>query len=373
MTRLVVPGLCALFLLLAGYCGWAAEGKGGTAVTTGERVVLDGVDRYRVVEPVAEAVRIVLAYRGEKVSPAYVQGLSGAAFKVAGPCPCAPTCWGTMEPAKLARLFGYEVEQIDVGAPYDAKAFPAEASEAARKARMQAALLRIKDEIRAKRPVVLVHAFTYWEYDVVCGFDESTHELYGRGSYDAMRVDAYTHAGELRALAATEIGGGPYAVLIGAKTGSLDAKEAELAALREAVAHAHTQASGKALLMGLECYDAWIGRYRHQGDHMTAKGLPPDEYPLGILPSTRQAASEFMTELAAKYPAAKAHLELAAEEFTRESEALAAARARRGTLKESPTEEECARMAGLLSQARAMYALAIDDIGRAIPLLEAAK
>ena len=54
-------------------------------------MVLQGVDRYRVTEPMFEGVRIILNYRGEQYSPEYIQGISGAAFRIAGICPCAPT------------------------------------------------------------------------------------------------------------------------------------------------------------------------------------------------------------------------------------------------------------------------------------------
>ncbi len=344
-------------------------GPAWSAGKAASRVVLEGVDQYRVVEPVAEAVRVVMGYRGEKYSPAYVQGISGAAFRISGPCPCAPTSWGTMGPAELAKLFGYEAEQIDIGAPYGDPAKVPGASEEERRKRMQAALARVRDEVRAKRPAILVQAFTTWEWDVVCGFDEGRHELYGRGSYDAMRTDAYTQADEMHALGATEIGGGPYAVLIGEKTGTFNAKAAEVAALRGAVEHA--RAPGVKQAMGLECYDVWISRYRHQGNHMTPSGAAPDEYPLSILPSTREAAAAFMHEVAPKYPAAKANLESASEDFALESQALAAARQVRATMGEKPSEEQCARMAGLLSRARAMYALAVDEIARALPKMEA--
>ncbi len=55
-----------------------------------KRVVLDGVDRYRVIEPLFEGIRIILSHRGEEYSPAYIQGISGAAFRIAGICPCTP-------------------------------------------------------------------------------------------------------------------------------------------------------------------------------------------------------------------------------------------------------------------------------------------
>jgi hypothetical protein len=270
-----------------------------------------------------------------------------------------------MSPQDLVQLFGYDMEHLDVGGPYSREASGPD-REAERKGRMETALARIKEEIRAGRPALLVQAFTMWEYDVVCGFDEETHELYGRGSYAGL--EEYAHADEMRALGATEIGGGPYAILIGEKSGQFDARTAELAALREAVAHAHS--GGVGLAEGLECYDLWINRYRRKGSFMVPKETPSDEYSLGILPSTRQAASQFMSELAEGYPKAKANLEMAGDHFALEAAALGAARTLRAGVEDPPSEEQCVRMAGLLSSARAMYALAIDEIARALPKME---
>ena len=66
-------------------------------------VTLEGVDRYQVVEPMFEGLRVILSYRGEPYSPAYIQGISGAAFRVGGICPCAPTCGTAMQPQDLAQ------------------------------------------------------------------------------------------------------------------------------------------------------------------------------------------------------------------------------------------------------------------------------
>lgn len=72
------------------------------------------IDRYRVVEPMYEGIRVILSYRGEPYSPAYIQGLSGAAFRVAGICPCAPTCSTAMDPRSLIRLLGYAFEECSL-------------------------------------------------------------------------------------------------------------------------------------------------------------------------------------------------------------------------------------------------------------------
>ena len=50
-------------------------------------MILENVDRYRVIEAMVEGVRVILNYRGEPYSPAYFQGISGAAFHIAGICP----------------------------------------------------------------------------------------------------------------------------------------------------------------------------------------------------------------------------------------------------------------------------------------------
>ena len=76
------------------------------------RVVLEGVVSYRVPEPLFECVKVVLSHRGAQYSTAYLQGISGAAFRIAGICPCAPTCSFAMETQKLAALLGYEAEML---------------------------------------------------------------------------------------------------------------------------------------------------------------------------------------------------------------------------------------------------------------------
>jgi hypothetical protein len=363
-------GSCVLVLALV--CVLCVSLEGGRSAAeepgTGKRIVLEGVDRYQVVEPLFEGVRVILSYRGESYSPAYVQGISGAAFRIAGPCPCAPTCSSAMTPVQLVELFGYEAEHLAVGGAYDADASLPGSGDAKRQARMRGALARIKDEIRANRPALLVHAFTNWEYDVVCGFDEEKGVLHGRGSYAGL--DGYAEADQMRALGATAIGGGPYAVLIGEKTGEFDARAAELAALREAIAHAHRR-SEKPLHEGLECYDLWINAYRHLGSFMGRESIPDDRYPLSILPSTRRAASQFMEELAEKYPEAKANLDMAGNHFAEEAEALTAAHYLRRAFEDEPSEDERVQVAGFLTRARAMYALAIGEVSRALSKIEA--
>jgi len=353
-----VPCLIA-GLYVAVSAGSEARGVESKPMPVGQsgasRVILPNVDHYAVAEPLFECVRVVLSYRGEKYSPAYLQGISGAAFRIGGPCPCAPTCEWAMSTDHLIHLLGYECERMGV---------PAEGPE--RGPAWQRMLARTKDEIRAGRPVILWHAFTLCENDVVCGFDEEKHELYGRGSYAAMRTADYAHANENRPLEATAECGGPHALFIGKKIGQLDARAAEINALKTAVLHAHgASASLKPPMpVGLECYDQWIAAYGKSVRAPSAE-LPPDSYLLDVLISTRRAAADFMRELSPKYPDAKAHLELAADCFARESAALEACQKALGDRK-SISDEPRRRAAGHLSEARAMYALAISQIAAAL-------
>ncbi len=334
------------------------------------RVVLEGVDHYRVVEPMFEGARVVLSYRGESYSPAYIQGISGQAFRIAGPCPCAPTCENAMGAQDLLSLLGYKFEWVQLfGDGVDPKQV------------WPGAVDRIKDEIRANRPVIVWNAFTTAEFDVVCGFDEEQKEFYGRGSYRHMQTDEYTHADWMRAGTPNDVAPLIGAIFVGDKTGEFDATAAEIAALKEAVAHARKLAAKGNLRVGLDCYDHWIAAYRNRGSLMKAKTrdgkdlgwvaaqTPDDFYPLEVLPSTRKAASDFMAELAAKYPAAKSHLDLAAADFALESAALASCQKALANRDQEFTDDQCVQAAGYLSQARAVYGLAIDEIERALPLI----
>ena len=109
--------VCPASVPSANGAGQRVEATGERAETAmGSRVILENVDRYRVQEPLFEGVRAILSYRGEEHSPAYVQGISGAAFRIGGPCPCAPTCEWAMSTDALIHLLGYEYERLEVPA-----------------------------------------------------------------------------------------------------------------------------------------------------------------------------------------------------------------------------------------------------------------
>jgi hypothetical protein len=207
-------------------------------------MILANVDQYHVVEPMYEGIRVILSYRGETYSPAYIQGISGAAFHIGGICPCAPTCTDGIEPIELVRKFGYQAEAMPLFneiVPMDQRA-PDDL--------MDTLIERIKAEIRANRPVLVWHAFTSAEWDVVAGYDDGDgvggqrppdhpKQFFGRGSYAGL--DGYAEASQTRPRDAIEICPAFGAIYIGEKTGQFDAQVAEITSLREAVAHAHSQ------------------------------------------------------------------------------------------------------------------------------------
>jgi hypothetical protein len=106
--------------------------------------ILEGVDRYQVMDPMFESVRVVLSHRGERYSPAYVQGISGSAFRVGGICPCAPTCACATSTQDLLATFGYEIEHLSL---CEEGMDPAQ--------EVHRVIARVKDEIRAGRPAIV--------------------------------------------------------------------------------------------------------------------------------------------------------------------------------------------------------------------------
>ncbi len=334
----------------------------------GERVVIPGVDRFRVVEPMFECVRIVLSQRGEKYSPAYIQGISGAAFRAAGPCPCAPTCSTAMEPEDLVKLLGYAVERRPMCGP---GVDPEQ--------EIGPLVARVKAELRAGRPAIVWHAFTNAEYDVVCGFDEAKQQFLGRGSYRGQ--DELAAEPETRPAKCVEICPALGAIFIGEKRGAFSARAAELAALEEAVRHGRSprdrfllERRGHELPWrfrnGVACYDAWTNSFRANPRRVPGVG---DRYPLGVYCSTHRAAGEFLLAIAPHYPEGEQHLRAAAREFAADATAL-------GTLYEdvcggwsgwqAPDPARGTQAAKLLSQARKHYAAAIDHIAAALALID---
>jgi hypothetical protein len=325
-------------------------------------MVLENVDRYRVVEPLFEGVRVVMSYLGEPYSPAYVQGISGAAFRVAGICPCAPTCSTAMWTTDLIALLGYECE---------CHSLAEEGMDPATD--VQAVVAHVKEEIRAGRPTLVWHAFTYAEWDVVCGYDEKNKQFLGRGSYGS--CDECARADEARMAKAVEICPAYGAVLIREKTCEYNSRGAEVAALREAVRHARSTwnseklgGEGWVMLEGLMCYDRWASEFESDPARERTNG---DAYCLGVYRSTRRAASDFVREIAPRYPDARSHLQSAAGHFAAEADALDECVPLLGWESlEGRDVERNAAVAPLLRRARDSYSQAIDQVEAAIPSLE---
>ncbi len=337
-----------------------------TCLAGGGRVVLPGVDRYRVMDPMFECVRVVLASRGETYSPDYLQGISGSAFRMSGPCPCAPTCGCAMDPMDLLRMLGYRCERtrLELAADPVKDAGPI--------------LARVKDEIRAGRPVPVWHAFTTAEWDVVAGFDEDKHQLLGRGSYRGL--DDYAVEDEMR-FAHCDVCPPFGAMFIGEKIGRFHAREAELSALESAVRHAHSRADrllaelpGRDLPWrfrpGLSCYDFWANSFRAAPTKVPGAG---DRYCLGVWRSTHRAAADFLREIAPKYPSASDHLLRAAGSFAAEADALDELNDKlfhgwEGWQK--PDTALAAHAADLLADARCHYAGGIAQIEQALATID---
>jgi len=336
-------------------------------VSMADRVVLDNVDRYRVMDPNYEAARIALSHRGEQYSPEYIQGISGYAFRVAGPCPCAPTCSGMMDTPALLKLLGYDVRIGSVQGEGDA-----------RRQSWLPLVERIKGEIRAGRPVLVWNAFINYEWDLVCGFDDEKGEWIGRGSYVGNQDLA--SAPQMRPLEGSDVTDN-LALFVGSKTGALDALAAELAALEEAIHHAHSpedpflaEAGERPLPWrfreGLACYEAWIRSFRIDPQKVPGAG---DRYPLGVYRSTHRAAAAFLREIAPKYPEAAPQFERAAGLFTADADALDKCY---DTLCggwdswKEPDPTKAARMADLLTQAHRSCKSGIKEIEVALDAID---
>lgn len=330
------------------------------------------VDRYRYMDPMFECVRVVLAQRGDAYDPAYIQSISGMAFRMAGPCPCAPTCSTAMEPAELLGVLGYETTKIGL------ESIPKEKLDEA----VAATVVRIKDEIRAGRAAIVWHAFTNAEFDVVSGFDEEKKVFLGYGSYRG-NDQGPANAPETRLGTCGEICPVIGALLVGAKTKEFDARAAELAALVEAVRHARAPRDrflaeiGEGEIPwrfrnGLACYEVWIRHFATNPQKVPDGG--GDHYPLNVYASTRQAAPVFLRLIAPKYPEGQVELLAAANCFEQDAAALAGVKKLFGgwgpdRWKESDPEK-AKQAVTLLTEAKGHYGEGIDHLAKALAAID---
>lgn len=292
------------------------------------KVWIEGIDKFRVDEPLFEAVRIVMNYNGEDYSTAYIQGISGAAFRLAGPCPCAPTCSFALSTEELIELLGYEAQTLGEETP------PFESFQgwddpewiSTNTKRIEHAIPLIKNQIKLGNPVIVWGAFDICEYNVVCGFEEKTEKFLGRGG--SAGLDGYIIQDEKFATKSISICGYGKEYAVGEKIREFDAEKAEIAALEEAVRHAHdsqnqiddySESTKWKMQQGSSTYDWWIHKF---GLHELKVPEMGDTYCLSVYRTTHQAASTYLSEIAPKYPEAEEKLEQAANHFKNEANAL---------------------------------------------------
>ena len=335
----------------------AAQAAGLMGTQTGERMIIDNVDRFCVREPLFEGPRVVLGFLGEKYTPAYIQGISGAAFRIAGPCPCAPTCSTQMFTTDLLKLLGYQyTENIlrRTGDVDDAKR------------NMVALIPKIKDSIRARRPVLLWYAFRDMAYEVVVGYDDAEGVFLGWHAYQGPE-EGLAKAKQTRAQETPAYCPALGAIFVGGKVGALDARAAEIAALKEAVRHARDTKVRQDMFRreGLLAYDGWVEKFKQP----EAKREAGDSYCHNIYSSTHRAAGEFLKEITPRYPRATDNLAKAATEFAAEADALDKAGSLIGWQSPEQDADRDAKLWPLLAEARDHYAAAIARIEEALPLL----
>ena len=360
------------------------------ALAPAGQVVIPDVGPYEVIDPLFEAVRLALAQRGDVYPAAYIQGISGSAFRIAGICPCAPTCSNASWPDKLLKQLGYSPTMLSMeqsGATWaelesfakliknDRLPDPSTLSADQRRIYDKALELihAIQSEVSAGRPVLVWHAFTNAEYDIVCGYDAEKHEFIGRGSYKGDK-GPYAHAGEARMITAAFIGGWPAAIVIGQKTGSLDKNAADIASITEAVRHGRDQANLDKLggekwvmLQGIAAYDRWAKDFQSE----TKKRQAGDAYCFGIYSHTHSAAGPYLRSIAPRYPKASEHLLAAATAFEQESQTLKGGQKLLWwTSPDGPDAQRNKAAAELLTTAASHYKAGVEQLEKALPLMQ---
>lgn len=232
---------------------------------------------------------------------------------------------------------------------------------------------KVKNEIAAGRPVLVWHAFTNAEWDVITGFDNTEKVFFGRGSYagfDKYAKESETHSKDCLSINIPAMG----AIFTGNKTGSFNSYQAELAALKEAVRHACSQSSKDQLcgnkwtfLEGIQCYTRWINDFKNP-QKIRSLG---DAYCYNIYRSTHRAVGDFLKEIAPKHLNIEQFLMQASEHFTEEADIFDHGELILGwTSPEGPDSCRNNEVVSLLSKARDCYIRGIEKIESAVKILE---
>lgn len=262
------------------------------------------VGKYNVKEPMFEGVRAILAYMGEPYTPEYIQGISGAAFKIAGGCPSRPTCVYTRWPTEFIKYLGYEIFEYPC-VDQDGNSIN------------ESMINAVRNHIDAGRPALVWHAFTNAEWDVVCGYDEEQEQFIGRGSYAGL--DDYERASWLRPSTSDIYPFG--AVVIGERKNKLNERQAEIESLKEAVKHARTvnPPDNGGVMEGIEFYKFWADDYANG----TREREVADAYCHDIYSASRRTAAVYLNEIAPNFNEKAAEkLREAGEWFNKESSEL---------------------------------------------------
>ena len=327
-------------LLIAGAMGLTAE----TAMIE--------IDEYRYYDPLFEGARVVLNAMGETFTPEYVQGISGAAFKMASGCPSRPTCVCDAWTPDFIKSLGYEVEEH--------YCFDKDDNDITDKM-----VEAVKRHIDAGKPALVWHAFTMAEWDVVCGYDDEKKEFLGRGTHKGH--------GELarepwdRAKTVRDICPAFGAILIGEKKSALDERAAEKKSLENAVKHARkTRAENDPewALEGLESYKQWVAKYAAEGAYRDIA----DGYCFDVYACVRGAAVGYLRQIAPKYDEATAEQLLkAAGHFEREHELMKSAQPLLGWNSPAGVDEERSKkLAPILAQAAEAYEKAVECLEKTV-------
>jgi len=389
-----MTAIAAAAVLLAGVCVLqAAQNENEVADRVrveGKRVWIEGVGGYKVSEPMYEAVAAVARYLGTGRSPQYLQGIAGSPFRIAGICPCAPTSEMLMGTGEFAETLGYTVTSINMRNTVDdygelkdladafmknGNALPKPDSLADSRLQEQARQVReiigqIKASIRRGIPAIVWHAFTNAEFDVVTGYDDSTGEFLGWGSYNNPEDGSYARAPQGRMVTTAYVGGLPEAILLSATAEEPDARSAELQALTRAIKHAHSKKNVDRLgseewvfLHGTACYSRWADDWKKPEKRRGAG----DSYCFGVYSATHKLAAGFLREIAPKHKRAEKELLHAADFFEAESEVLEKARdILWWTAPQEPDPERNTQAAAILGQARDSYVNGIAALERAV-------
>jgi len=309
-------------------------------------------DFYRYCDPLFEGARVLLGQMGHDGSPEYVLGLSGSVFKVAGGCPSRPTCVHDFWPADFFRRLGYEVQEYPC-ADGDGNDVSGRMIEA------------VKASIDRGRPALVWHAFSYEEWDVVCGYDGAAGQFIGRSAQSG--PVGYAREPWDRPKNSNVWGFG--AVVVGDRRPGFDSRDAEIQSLERAVAHANKTIDGDnfAEMEGIQAYQKWASLYAAPGAERGAA----DSYCHQVYSSVRKAAVAYLRGLADQYGGEAApHLRDAADRFGEEAEELDRARPLVGW--DSPwgvDEERSGRLAPILARAADAYRRGMESLGRALPHL----